>query len=445
MEIAGVDYPERAERFEVVYHLLSVTKNHRLRVRVSTDEEKPVPSVTGLWPVAGWLEREVFDMYGVIFEGNADLRRILTDYGFRGHPFRKDFPLTGYVELRYSEEQKRVVYEPVELAQDFRNFDFLSPWEGAAYILPGDEKAAGSARRADAAQGGRRSRSDGRLVHPGADAEDDRHEGRPVPASRPTERPQAFAADDAAGAVTDTRETLDERHARRSPRARRRDPPSAQIANYTINFGPQHPAAHGVLRLILELDGEIVERVDPHIGLLHRGTEKLCEYKTYLQALPYMDRLDYVSPMSMEHSYVLAIEKLLGLEVPLARPISARPLRRADPDLEPPAQHRQPHHGRRRDDSEPVAVRAPRRLHELLRAGVGRAHARRLVPARRSPSGRAAEAARPTSATGSTSGCRACSRMRSASSPTTASSSSATSTSPPSRRRTRSPGASPAR
>ena len=140
MEIAGVDYPGRAERFEIVYHLLSVTKNHRLRVRVSTDEEKPVPSVTGLWPVAGWLEREVFDMYGVLFDGNPDLRRILTDYGFRGHPQRKDFPLTGYVELRYSEEQKRVVYEPVKLAQDFRDFDFMSPWEGAEYILPGDEK-----------------------------------------------------------------------------------------------------------------------------------------------------------------------------------------------------------------------------------------------------------------------------------------------------------------
>jgi NADH-quinone oxidoreductase subunit C len=143
MEIAGVDYPSRPERFEVVYHLLSLTKNHRIRVRVSTDEEKPVPSVTGLFPVAGWLEREIFDMYGVLFDGNDDLRRILTDYGFQGHPFRKDFPLTGYVECRYSEEQKRVVYEPVKLAQDFRTFDFLSPWEGADYVLPGDEKAGG--------------------------------------------------------------------------------------------------------------------------------------------------------------------------------------------------------------------------------------------------------------------------------------------------------------
>jgi NADH-quinone oxidoreductase subunit C len=141
MEIAGVDYPQRPERFEVVYHLLSLTRNHRLRIRVSTDEDMPVPSVTSLWPVAGWLEREVFDLYGVVFDGNDDLRRILTDYGFQGFPFRKDFPLSGYVELRYSEEQKRVVYEPVRLAQDFRPFDFLSPWEGAQYILPGDEKA----------------------------------------------------------------------------------------------------------------------------------------------------------------------------------------------------------------------------------------------------------------------------------------------------------------
>jgi NADH-quinone oxidoreductase subunit C len=141
MEIAGVDYPDRAERFEVVYHLLSLTKNRRIRVKLSTDEVSPVPTVTGLWPVAGWLEREVFDMYGVTFAGNSDLRRILTDYGFEGYPQRKDFPLTGHVELRYSEAEKRVVYEPVELPQDFRTFDFLMPWEGAEYVLPGDEKA----------------------------------------------------------------------------------------------------------------------------------------------------------------------------------------------------------------------------------------------------------------------------------------------------------------
>ena len=142
MEIAGVDYPARAERFEVVYCLLSLTKNHRIIVKVSAAEDTPVPTVTTLWPVAGWLEREVFDMYGVIFAGNPDLRRILTDYGFEGHPFRKDFPLTGYQELRYSEEAQRVVYEPVQLAQDLRTFDFMSPWEGADYVLPGDEKAA---------------------------------------------------------------------------------------------------------------------------------------------------------------------------------------------------------------------------------------------------------------------------------------------------------------
>jgi NADH-quinone oxidoreductase subunit C len=157
MEIAGVDFPERAERFEVVYCLLSLTRNHRVRVHVTTDEATPVPSVTGLWPVAGWLEREVFDMYGVGFSGNADLRRILTDYGFEGYPQRKDFPLTGHVELRYSEAEKRVVYEPVALPQDFRNFDFLMPWEGPEYRLPGDEKGspeqAGAPSPAPAAAG----------------------------------------------------------------------------------------------------------------------------------------------------------------------------------------------------------------------------------------------------------------------------------------------------
>jgi NADH-quinone oxidoreductase subunit C len=145
MEIAGVDYPDRAERFEVVYQLLSLTMNRRLRVKLSTDEATPVPSVTSLWPVAGWLEREVYDMYGVTFAGNPDLRRILTDYGFEGHPQRKDFPLTGHIELRYSEAEKRVVYEPVSLPQDFRTFDFLMPWEGPEYVLPGDEKAVGEA------------------------------------------------------------------------------------------------------------------------------------------------------------------------------------------------------------------------------------------------------------------------------------------------------------
>ncbi|WP_300974098.1 NADH-quinone oxidoreductase subunit C [Sphingomonas sp. LHG3406-1] len=141
MEIAGVDYPDNAERFEVNYHLLSLTQNRRIRVKVRTDEVTPVPTVTTLWPVAGWLEREVFDLYGVTFAGNPDLRRILTDYGFEGHPLRKDFPLTGFTEMRYSEAEKRVVYEPVSLAQDFRAFDFLTPWNGPEYRLPGDEKA----------------------------------------------------------------------------------------------------------------------------------------------------------------------------------------------------------------------------------------------------------------------------------------------------------------
>jgi NADH-quinone oxidoreductase subunit C len=150
MDIAGVDYPSRSERFEVVYCLLSLTKNHRLIVKVATDEAAPVPTATVLWPNAGWYEREVFDMYGVLFAGHPDLRRILTDYGFQGHPFRKDFPLTGYVELRYSEEDKRVVYEKVELAQDLRQFDFMSPWEGADYVLPGDEKAVAPAPPAPA-------------------------------------------------------------------------------------------------------------------------------------------------------------------------------------------------------------------------------------------------------------------------------------------------------
>ena len=141
MEIAGCDYPERAERFDVNYCLLSLTQNRRIIVKVTTDETTPVPTATVLWPVANWLEREVFDLYGVLFAGHPDLRRILTDYGFEGYPLRKDFPLTGHVELRYSEAEKRVVYEPVDLPQDFRTFDFLMPWQGPEYVLPGDEKA----------------------------------------------------------------------------------------------------------------------------------------------------------------------------------------------------------------------------------------------------------------------------------------------------------------
>ena len=144
LDLCGVDYPDRKERFEVVYHLLSMTRNARLRVKVSTDETQPVPSVISAYPAANWFEREAYDMYGMLFSGHPDMRRLLTDYGFEGHPLRKDFPMTGYVEVRYDEEQKRVVYEPVKLAQEYRNFDFLSPWEGAEYpapVLPGDEKA----------------------------------------------------------------------------------------------------------------------------------------------------------------------------------------------------------------------------------------------------------------------------------------------------------------
>ena len=141
VDVCGVDYPDRAERFDVIYHLLSPVHNQRLRLRLKTDPEVPVPTATRVYSSAGWFEREVWDMYGVMFADHPDLRRILTDYGFEGHPQRKDFPLTGYVEVRYDDLQKRVVYEPVSLEQEFRRFDFMSPWEGAKYILPGDEKA----------------------------------------------------------------------------------------------------------------------------------------------------------------------------------------------------------------------------------------------------------------------------------------------------------------
>lgn len=141
IDICGVDYPERADRFDVVYHLLSPRLNQRLRIKIATDETTAVPSVNDVFPAANWYEREAYDLYGIRFIGHPDLRRILTDYGFQGHPLRKDFPLTGYVEVRYDDEKKRVVYEPVKLTQEFRDFDFESPWEGPNYILPGDEKA----------------------------------------------------------------------------------------------------------------------------------------------------------------------------------------------------------------------------------------------------------------------------------------------------------------
>nr|WP_321525457.1 NADH-quinone oxidoreductase subunit C [uncultured Cohaesibacter sp.] len=143
IDVTAVDYPERAQRFEVVYHLLSPKQNARVRVKISTGEDMPVDSICGVFPGANWFEREAYDMYGILFLGHPDLRRLLTDYGFDGHPLRKDFPLTGYYEVHYDDEKKRVVYEPVKLAQEFRNFDFLSPWEGVDYVLPGDEKAEG--------------------------------------------------------------------------------------------------------------------------------------------------------------------------------------------------------------------------------------------------------------------------------------------------------------
>jgi NADH-quinone oxidoreductase subunit C len=144
IDICGVDYPERTERFDVVYHLLSPRHNQRVRVKCRTDEATPVPSVVALFPTANWYEREAYDMYGILFSNHPDLRRLLTDYGFQGHPLRKDFPLTGYVEVRYDDAQKRVVYEPVKLTQEFRSFDFESPWEGTGSVLPGDEKAKSS-------------------------------------------------------------------------------------------------------------------------------------------------------------------------------------------------------------------------------------------------------------------------------------------------------------
>jgi NADH-quinone oxidoreductase subunit C len=143
LDVTAVDWPSRERRFDVVYHLLSPKRNARIRVKIETDETTPVDSIIEVFPTADWLERETYDLYGVVFSGHPDMRRILTDYGFEGHPLRKDFPLTGFVEVRYDDELKRVVYEPVQLNQEFRNFDFLSPWEGTDYVLPGDEKSSG--------------------------------------------------------------------------------------------------------------------------------------------------------------------------------------------------------------------------------------------------------------------------------------------------------------
>ena len=204
------------------------------------------------------------------FSGHPDLRRLVTDYGFDGHPLRKDFPMTGFVEVRWDEEQKRVVSEPVTLNQVYRKFDFLSP---------GGRAPASTCYRVTRRPRRRRATS----------SFSDDHQLAPLPEARVPAPPLAEDLANNAGS---------------NPR------------NFSINFGPQHPAAHGVLRLVLELDGEVVERVDPHIGLLHRGTEKLMESRTYLQNVPYFDRLDYTAPMNQEHAFCLAIEKLLGVEVP---------------------------------------------------------------------------------------------------------------------------------
>jgi NADH-quinone oxidoreductase subunit C len=213
VEIAGVDYPSRAERFEVVYMLLSLTSNSRIMVKCSASEDTPVPTVTTLWPNAGWLEREVFDLYGVLFAGNTDLRRILTDYGFEGHPFRKDFPLTGYHELRYSEDEKRVVYEPVELAQDLRQFDFMSPWEGADYVLPGDEKAGtppvdDPKTTESPKQTGAGAKADAKAAEKvSADAPAEKDGGKSTPAPEPTEDEPARS--ERKGKTTDTAEATE--------------------------------------------------------------------------------------------------------------------------------------------------------------------------------------------------------------------------------------------
>ena len=233
VDVTVVDYPEETQRFKVVYLFLSHEFNQRMILSYFINENEVISSLTSIFPSANWMEREVFDMYGVNFKDHPDLRRILTDYGFEGHPLRKDFPLTGHTEVRYNEEQKKVINEPVKLEQNYRNFDYESPWKGTNYII---EQTSNNDKK---------------------------------------------------------------------------------IKNLNLNFGPQHPAAHGVLRLILELDGEVVEKADPHIGLLHRGTEKLIENKTYMQAVPYFDRLDYVAPMNQEHAFALAIEKILKIDVPI--------------------------------------------------------------------------------------------------------------------------------
>ena len=236
IDIAGVDNLGNEKRFQIIYLLLSHEYNLRIKIMIDVDQSQQVPSIVKIYPSANWMEREVFDMYGIKFVQHPDLRRILTDYNFKGYPLRKDFPLTGFNEVRYSEKEKKIIYEPVKLEQNYRDFDFSSPWEGTNYLKDINKEMTKNDKK---------------------------------------------------------------------------------IKKLNLNFGPQHPAAHGVLRLILQLDGEVVEKADPHIGLLHRGTEKLIENKTYTQALPYFDRLDYVAPMNQEHAFALATEKLLNIDVPI--------------------------------------------------------------------------------------------------------------------------------
>ena len=359
MDIAGVDYPERPERFEVDVHVAVADQEQAHPVKVldrrgDSGAEHRVAVAGGRLVRARGVRhvRRGCSTATPDFAGSSPIT------ASRAIPFRKDFPLTGHVEMRYSEAEKRVVYEPVELPQDFRTFDFLMPWEGPEYRLPGDEKATGEApgaptpaqrQRTGAAERAdrrtrrpptRRRNGAGKPAETGAKearkprakkAEQEVSKPRPAPTKPKGGRPRGRTRHDAApdrrrpecGARARATVEVVDGSGRRAPLpvagdpSRRAIPGDEKITNYTINFGPQHPAAHGVLRLMMELDGEVVERVDPHIGLLHRGTEKLIEYKTYAQAMPYFDRLDYCSPMCMEHGFVLAIEKLLGLEIPL--------------------------------------------------------------------------------------------------------------------------------
>ena len=328
IDICGVDWPEREKRFDVVYHLLSLKNNQRIRVKVADRRGDAGAVGRAVFSARRLVRARGLRLYGMLFSDHPDLRRILTDYGFEGHPLRKDFPLTGFVEVRWDDEQKRVVYEPGEAAAGIPPLRLPGPVGGRArHVLPGDEKAT-----AQAGNGPRK--------------------------------------------------------------AKRADMADVEIKTLTMNFGPQHPAAHGVLRLVVEMDGEIVERCDPHIGLLHRGTEKLIEYKTYLQAVPYFDRLDYVSPMNQEHAYALAVEKLLGIEVPERGQYIRVLFSEITPHPEPPAERHDVRHGYRRADAAAVGLRAARAADGVLRGGRRLAHARGLFPARRRPPGPAGRHAR---------------------------------------------------